>query len=145
MNPTRTLTDGELSLILGQVNGVRRALAIGEGTLAALPPGRLSDPEECVLARALSNGWRGIIEDGGFLLPPPDVQVDLPAAVAALDALGFDARVESAESLGEPVDGDFDAETGEYRDGIHFVLPSLWARFVFEFDRGALPFLILER
>lgn len=49
---------------LADVNDIRTALAIGEGKLEALPPGMRSNPQNCVLARALSNGWRSFIGVG---------------------------------------------------------------------------------
>jgi hypothetical protein len=50
-----------LPLVLMEVNEIRLALAIGEGKLPELPKSIRANPEQCVLARALSNGWSASI------------------------------------------------------------------------------------
>jgi hypothetical protein len=75
--------------VLEQVNDVRRALAIGEGKLARLPKAIPGDPHQCVLARALSNGWVTRVSDYNFTLTHDVDGIDWPAIQEALLSLGF--------------------------------------------------------
>lgn len=51
------------NILLEQVNRIRMALAIGEGKITELPKGIIGHPQQCVLARALSNGWTAHVSD----------------------------------------------------------------------------------
>lgn len=119
-----------LGLILDDVNTIRLALAIGEGTLEALPPGKQQNSEQCVLARALSNGWKAEIDERIVLTPPDDVEVDLSACVRELNACGIKARKR---------DDDFDECSW-----VEIEIASLWADFIDDFDDGAIPHLIFK-
>jgi hypothetical protein len=60
-------TGASLQKVLQDVNFIRTALLMGEGKLETLPAGDPNDPEHCVLANALSNGWSPYV-DGDLVL-----------------------------------------------------------------------------
>lgn len=111
------------SLLLDQVNRVRIALAIGEGKLEALPPGRVGHAEQCVLARALSNGWQVEVSNEIAFQHPT---ADLDSAVGALRSAGFDA-VHLIHS-----------------NVISMKLTKTMSNFINRFDEEQFPDLILE-
>lgn len=79
---------GLVSRALKQVNDIRIALAIGEGKIPRLPKGVPSDSKQCVLARALSNGWTATVA-GVVTLKHPKEGVDWTATRDTLELLGF--------------------------------------------------------
>ena len=125
--PRPTTAEDRTQLVadsLEVVNAVRLALAIGEGKLPALPRGVLRDPEQCVLARALSNGWSAMINCGVIALR--NANADADAAADALRTLGFQV-------------------CDVYEDVVEVMLPQVLAALVTEFDFEKLPELILGK
>jgi hypothetical protein len=86
-----------LPYVLDDINLIRQAVGIGEGKLPELPKGVRSKDEQCVLARALSNGWRATVGvhwtelrhgDGIFT---DEEGIDMEKIVESLQGLGFKA------------------------------------------------------
>ena len=116
-----------LPYVLAEVNDIRLAMAIGEGKLEALPKGVIEDTHQCVLARALSNGWTAVVDGVGITLhlePDPDVPADIGAVVITLSQLGYDARA-------------------QYRS-VFIAHTKCTGRLVEWFDQGFFPDLILR-
>jgi len=145
-----TLTWADLGRILEDVNKIRVALGIGQGNLPELPKGIKGEPEMCVLAKALSNGWN-VEVDGGITLTHPDAfdkPFDWEKAVKVLTDLGFDATYDSGIY-------EFDCSCGssccsgtyeEYESEPEIVIeltPGM-NTLIQDFDKGNLPFLVLE-
>lgn len=122
-----------LGVALADANDIRLALAIGEGKLKALPVARLGKSEQCVLARALSNGWGASVNESATTLFHPAKGITREQVVLAgktLDDLGF-----------QGVNVYLDAENGYYLG-----IPHTWAmeELVKWYDRGAFPDLVLS-
>lgn len=132
----RTLTPRppvNFKILLDQVNNIRMALAIGEGKLEELPRGFPKHDEQCVLARALSNGWKAAVSDTIKLSNTKITREQHDACVKALKSLGF--RV---------VD-ECHARNGRLRIQLIAIEPSrTMANFIERFDDGDFPDLILS-
>jgi hypothetical protein len=135
-----TITNKELEKVLEDVNKIRLAIGIGEGNLPDLPRGVRRNPSQCVLARALSNGWEASIEDDISLThhEPFKKPFNWDKAVDTLVNLGFNAYL-----YGDEDEDEFD----EYPDycEIHIERTNEMDTLISEFDEGLLPFLVLER
>lgn len=111
---------------LEQANMIRIALAIGEGKLDALPKGKPGDPAQCVIAKALSNGWEACVDNDQIELSHDGEEtVDLIAAAEALTSLGFE-------------------EVKGFGGSISFNTTTAMHEVISLFDDGKLPDLILE-
>jgi hypothetical protein len=138
-----------LPIALADANSIRHALAIGDGVLPELPKGQLGNSEQCVLARALSNGWKATVNsDETHLLHPFEgkTAADVRKAVEALEQMGF--ACVSHGSYGEP-DADRcgcgDPSCSDNTNGYWIEVPHTWAMsmFITLFDGGHFPDLIL--
>lgn len=124
---------------LDDANDIRRALAIGEGKLDALPAARLGESEDCVLARALSNGWKAGVDTARTTLTHSNSGMSykqVALAVETLRQLGFDVEWD---------DYDWDqAPEGarSYSIDINHTWPM--SQFVDWYDKGAYPELVLD-
>lgn len=125
---------GLASRVLGQINAIRRALAIGEKKLDRLPKGKISNTDECVLARALSNGWKAQVGTSSTRLIHPVEGVDWEAAREALATLGFQAVVRPAVRT----------HFNEQCKQLHFSNTEEMSELVMRFDNGDLEHLILN-
>lgn len=122
-----------LPYVLGDVNAIRTALAIGEGSLDELPQGVPKDSEHCTLARALSNSWRCEMHGWAFTLSNADPKASIPKTVEILEQLGFVVEDESE-----------DADSYDHTDP-YVVVRSTRAMTLFArlYDRNAFPELVL--
>lgn len=132
---------------LNDANSIRLALAIGDGVLPELPPGKIGDNQECVLARALSNGWKATISAGSSALFHPSegkTLADIRKSVDALEQLGFEG-ITHWEQEPDSCECDDPECSGNRREGFWIDIPHTWAmeRFVYLFDKGSYPDLIL--
>lgn len=121
---------------LEMANEIRLALAIGEGKLEELPQGVRSEGDQCVLAKALSNGWQATVGyDTITLKHADDGTVDFNKSVATLEQLGYRSVTQNqAEYYGQ----------GPQRV-IQFDTPIfIYTGFLTAFDEGQLPDLILN-
>lgn len=136
-----------LRLALDDANEIRRALAIGDGVLPELPKGRLQNAKDCVLARALSNGWKAHVgSEETIMFHPFEGKTidDVLKSVVALRELGWE-EVEHWEQ------GHRDAPPCECgnsecdENGFMIQIPHTWAMmtFISGFDHGYFPELIL--
>lgn len=120
-------------IVLEQVNLVRTALAIGEGKLPKLPPGVPGDAQHCVIAAALSNGWKPCVADDEIMLEHPTKGIDWDAIKATLEAYGFqDVELGITGRPSRP----------KKTRTITFRTPAAMAQLIFEFDKGELPSLL---
>jgi len=131
--------------LLETVNNIRIAIGIGEGKLEALPQGRLESPRQCVLARALSNGWKATVSNEISLVAPKAIRgtFDFNAAATALKSMGFTNVL--------VVDEHFCAERDCKSTGdpwkpttIHFDPSKSMTNFIERYDEGQFPDLILK-
>lgn len=143
-----------IGIVLTDVNDIRTALAIGEGKLEELPKGVRSNPEDCVLARALSNGWVSWV--GGEhtkLYHPVDGTITEEQINLAADTLrqmgfdqvyvpdpinGYEAEVESLSNQHE-----HDEEDQNMYWEIRFRNTIPMQRLISWFDNGDMPDFIL--
>lgn len=124
--------------VLEQVNKIRMALAIGEKKLDRLPKAIKGDSRQCVLARALSNGWEADIGGDASMELIHDVEgIDWDAALEAMHNLGFgSARI--------------DHRPGNKRRGrpakiaIHFTATPEMDELIDRFDSGLMQHLVLN-
>jgi hypothetical protein len=133
-----TITRKELDKVLEDVNKIRLAIGIGEGNLADLPSGIRRNPSQCVLARALSNGWEVNIEEDITLshhVKPFEKPFNWHKAVESLVKLGFDAWLSGDE--------EDDDEYPVWWE-IHIEHTPEMVALIEDFDSGLLPFLVLE-
>lgn len=113
----------EMAVVLNYVNRIRQALLIGQGTpLDQLPKGKIGDTKSCVIAVALSNGWKCRASEATLTLYH-NGNIDVEAAVTALRELGFKV-VRRNQSI--------DIET-----------PTMIENFIMRFDAGDFPDLVL--
>lgn len=118
-----------IPVVLNQVNKIRIALAIGEGLLQELPQGIPREPTMCVIARALSNGWKATVADEITMTNDKlNDSFDWDTAVDTLQRFGFDAHKESYER----------------RCAIEIKVTPEMCELMEFFDNGSLPHLILE-
>lgn len=128
--------------LLDQVNKIRMALAIGEGKLQELPKGKQSSSVQCVLARALSNGWKARVSSHIQIthsLPLPE-NVNLEKVAQTLRGYGFKGV--------EIIDGScYTRFSRHFRKpaGVSFRATPTMDNFIDRFDNGDFPHLILER
>lgn len=118
----------DFKILLDQVNRIRMALAIGEGKLEELPKGIIAESDQCVLARALSNGWQANVTAACIELTHSNINgaIDMEKVAVSLKTLGFKGAVT------------------KYQGGVEFE-PSLTMRnFIVRFDKGDFPWLILD-
>ncbi len=130
-----------IPLALSDANEIRRALAIGEGKLEKLPTAVLGNSEDCVLARALSNGWKAAVTSSETTIahsPRGITLAQVKLAVEALNDLGF-IGVTYSPSYEISIDQ-------EGFDSYYISIPHTWAmeQFVNWYDRGAFPELVLD-
>ena len=156
------LEASEFSKLLEQVNSVRIALGIGEGKLQELPPAVVGDPNQCVLARALSVDWDAHVENEIVTLTwrgKPE-EVDWKGVQSALRRRQFkDVSIFSRDDYSlEEHEEEIRAEKEWAKtQGIQ---PELWdfhprkivfettplmQRFISAFDEGQFPWLILGK
>jgi hypothetical protein len=138
--------DKIIPFVLGDVNAIRISLLIGEGKLEQLPPGVMRDSHQCVLARALSNGWTANVGEEVVLRHPwsPDAsQPDFVACCKALQDRGFDAEVtyDEVETYNESTE-EYEYTHGEIT-GIELKSTRAMCQLITWFDGGFLPELIL--
>lgn len=125
-----------LPVVLDQVNMIRMAVGIGEGKLPELPKGVRGNSDYCVLARALSNGWRAevgtgrttIVHKGGI------EGIDIPLILRTLRDQGFEA-FSKAEQF-------YDNTTrmyGQILTGIEIKNTMAMRSLVRQFDSGYFP------
>lgn len=75
---------------LDQVNAIRIALAIGEGKIPALPQGVPGNADHCVIAKALSNGWKAYVDNNSIeLIHSIDSTIEKAKIRNALAESGF--------------------------------------------------------
>jgi hypothetical protein len=127
-----------LPIALADANEIRRALAIGEGKLEKLPVATIGANDDCVLARALSNGWSATVSSGETTIGhlADDITfVQVKLALQTLKQLGFVGVYMSP-----------DCEVTEPGWFYYIVIPHTWAmqEFVTWYDKGAFPELVLE-
>lgn len=120
------------TILLEQVNRIRLALAVGEGKLEQLPKGRKGDPHMCVLARALSNGWKAgwkadVSNDEICLCNYHLSSEGLDRSVEALCNVGFKAKIDKRHPC-----------------KIVFPPTKTMVNFIFRFDQGDFEDLILK-
>jgi hypothetical protein len=120
-------------VVLEQVNIVRTALAIGEGKLPKLPQGIPGDPQHCVLAAALSNGWVPNVGEEEITLRHPTEGIDWSALKDALESYGFQGVL--LGSAGRP-------SRPLKNRSISFDTPAAMSQLIRSFDEGDLPFLL---
>jgi hypothetical protein len=123
----KVLEETVLPKALEQVNSIRTALAIGDGALKELPKGSIGEAHHCVLARALSNGWKAGVYPGEeiYFEHPGLGYDDFRRAAETLEVLGL-----SVESFGE---------------SWVCVEPTLeMSQLAWAFDDGLIPELVLE-
>jgi len=131
------LTKADMGRILEDVNSIRLAIGIGEGKIPELPKGRPGDASQCVLARALSNGWEPDIETDRIRLSnyEPDVlkTFDFEKVVSTLRLKGLEASYEVDEWEGE-------------RESCWITITPTeeMQTLIRDFDNGFLPSLILK-
>lgn len=117
--------------VLEQVNQIRQALAIGEGKLPELPKGVPGNSSQCVLARALSNGWKARVEPLDIRLSYDGLEEEgYKKATAALVHLGFDARY-------------YGGNDDDPRELVIYSTTEM-RKLVEDFDEELIPELILE-
>jgi len=137
-----TLTYADLSEILEDVNTIRLAVGIGEGKIPRLPAGIPGDSQQCVLARALSNGWEPDVDGSFITLKNFDYETldnfDFEEAVGVLKSKGLDASYDVEEY--EEDDGSIFKEEGY----INIKCTPLMSKLITEFDDKHLPSLILN-
>lgn len=128
------LMDAYYNSILHQslevVNELRYVMGIGEGKLAKLPQGRKGNPQFCVLARSLSNGWIPDVGQSEIALKhsPDDTVIDWTKMLETLTSLGYDAYFSR----------EYDQEGEDYHIvGIDIKTPSVCYRFIQYFDCGS--------
>ena len=144
-----TTTLHDLGVVLNDVNKIRLAVGIGEGKLPELPKGIKGDPRQCVLAKALSNGWN-VEVDGNICLRHTDDFVkpfNWERATDTLRELGF--RTELYYD-GEEFDDyvvDFHDESDQLYDDLFEIMitctPEM-ENLIHEFDDGLIPHLVLN-
>jgi hypothetical protein len=147
-----------LAIALEDANAIRHALAIGEGKLEKLPKGITGNESQCVLARALSNGWYPFVEsDDSTVFHVLDTKVteqSLADATEALVHLGFKSNyfIETAHNsiipsnMESELEIDTDDENSEVLIGrINIANTVAMAKLIDLFDQKLLPDLILER
>ena len=150
VNADTSLTWGDLGVILEDVNKIRIALGIGEGKLPELPAGIKGDPRMCVLAKALSNGWEIEVESELRFTHPEyfSKPFDWMKAVDALNDMGFNAHYDSGECEVDCYCGDSCCSGTEMvQEGdeqITIALTSQMDDLIRDFDKGYLPFLVLD-
>jgi hypothetical protein len=129
----------DLGIVLNDVNKIRLAVGIGEGKLPELPKGIKGDPQQCVLARALSNGWHVEVDSSIYLSHPTAFEnsFDWQKAEKVLNELGFEAYWE---------DGRYESLDGWVEDESQLVieLTPQMEQLVADFDSGLIPSLVLE-
>jgi hypothetical protein len=130
-----SLTRTDLAEVLSDVNSIRLAIGIGEGKLKTLPKGIPGDASQCVLAKALSNGWQPEVDDRITLEHEDLAEFDLSAMLATLKSEGLNAYIEYEYD-------DYDSE--EYPRAVVIDLTENMQRLIKEFDDELLPSLILE-
>jgi len=121
-----------LGILLDQVNKIRGALAIGEGKLEQLPKGIQLDFSQCVLARALSNGWRAEVTGSEIQIYHENKEglIDFKECFTALKRFGFK-----------------NVEYFKTRHGSGWVKlepTKTMENFIVRFDSGHFPDLILK-
>lgn len=123
-------------ILLDQTNRIRQALAIGEGILPELPKGIIGNGQQCVLARALSNGWTTSVDSSEIVFRHKKLKVaDFQRCAHALRQLGF-----IAEYLAP------DNDASAYREHIISMRPTkTMSNFILRFDEGDFPELVLEK
>lgn len=115
---------------LEEVNKIRMALAIGEGKIEALPKGKPERPDQCVLARALSNGWEAAVYplEAVYLTNNDEsYDVDFDKCAESLKQLGFKSVYFWLNSR-----------------QVEFAPTSAMNALAIAFDKKLLPDLILE-
>lgn len=114
-------------LLLDQVNKIRLALAIGEGKLEKLPPGKMHELTQCVLARALSNGWVAEVDPERirFSIPGKEFEIDWEEIGRSLSRLGFTCKVDPFNE-------------------IDLTCTKTMKNFIYRFDEEQFPELILK-
>jgi hypothetical protein len=116
----------EMTRMLGQLNKIRVAVGIGDGTLEAMPKGIPGKATECPIARALSNGWKAEVDMKCIVLYyHGDKEVDY-------EAIGLQLRRDRFRGV----------EVDAVAMTISFSTPALMAKFITEFDSSELPDLI---
>jgi hypothetical protein len=131
-----------LPFALADANDIRRALAIGEGKLDELPVAILGNSEDCVLARALSNGWDATVSSSDTSLSHPLEGMTLDKIRLAVQTLGQLGFINVTYSPSYEIDpGVPDAFYARY----WIYIPHTWAmtELVNWYDRGAYPELVL--
>ena len=120
--------------VLEQVNEIRQALAIGEGKLPELPKGVPGFPEQCVLARALSNGWKAAVTGPVVYFRNPKLSIkELEKAGETLTQLGWTV-LDIERNKNEP----------EYGPELPVRCTPEMRQLVSDFDSKRLPQFILE-
>lgn len=125
------------------VNKIRTVLLIGEGKLESLPMGYLRDAHSCVLALALSNGWRSQVGEYIYLVHAPDGSVNFNMLRVALEERGFRGVSHLTQETG------WNDELEQYNPpgevcGVKFNCPTVLEQFFTKFDSGQYPNLILN-
>lgn len=128
-----------IPVALADANEIRRALAIGEGKLEELPPAVIGNSDDCVLARALSNGWHASVGSSETTISHRADGITYTAvklAVTTLKQLGF---------IGVCLEQDYDLGV-DVSNRYYIVIPHTWAmaEFVSWYDKGAFPELVLD-
>jgi hypothetical protein len=86
-------------ILLRQLNAIRVAVGIGDGTLTEMPKGRPNNASTCPIAMALSNGWQAHVSDHVSLTRfDRKREIDPNKIVRALRNAGF--RVSGARTGG---------------------------------------------
>lgn len=148
-----------LGKLLETANKIRLAIGIGEGKIEQLPKGKIGDTTQCVLARALSNGWKAEVESDNIQLRCPVKlrnKFDFDAGATALRQLGFkevsitDVNRYTKEDV--QADNDHKVKYGYRNEKLDKFVPAIlsfattanMANFIERFDDGDFPDLILE-
>lgn len=118
--------EGWKGTVLDIVNNMRMAMAIGEGKLPELPKGLVGNPNQCVLARALSADWNVQVDGCYIELWPPEVSM-VKRTHSALERMGFSVM------------------TDEYDERVEIKTPDILADFIDTFDEQGFPELIAKR
>lgn len=127
------LTWGEVYMIMDDVNFVRETLAIGDGTIPKLPKGRPGDAQRCVLAVALSNGWKASVDGEEILLRRPLDTGD------KFDYSGVKEKLSKRFRSVRANRDDYD-----HYHVVAFGTPPHMHKLIAQFDAYLLPELILE-
>ena len=144
-----TMTLRDLGVVLNDVNKIRLAVGIGEGKLPELPKGIKGDPQQCVLARALSNGWDVEVDNvislrHGKTFEKP---FDWTKTNKTLNDLGFKSNLYyDGEEYDDYLNMYGEDDEAMYDDLYEIAIPLTpeMSTLISEFDEGLIPQLVLE-